>query len=155
VAVVSNSSPLIALAEIEHLPLLARLFESILIPPAVAAEIAPTISTHPAWLRVERLKTPIRPDVMRPSLGTGEREALSLAAELAAEWLIVDDLAARRIARELHLRVTGTLGVLLAAKRRGLIPLLRPVLDRLLEKSFFLSPQLYAELLALAGEERS
>ena len=101
------------------------------------------------------LKTPIRPDVIRPSLGTGEREALSLATDFAAEWLIVDDLAARRIARELHLRVTGTLGVLLAAKRRGLIPLLRPALNRLLEKSFFLSPQLYAELMALAGEDPS
>ena len=154
-AVVSNSSPLVALAEIEHLPLLAELFESILIPPAVAAEIAPTISTHPTWLRVESLKAPIRQDVIRPALGRGEREALSLAAELAAEWLIVDDLAARRIARELHLRVTGTLGVLLAAKRRGVIPFLRPPLDRLLEKSFFLSPQLYAELIALAGEDRS
>ena len=154
-AVVSNSSPLIALAEIEHLSLLAELFESILIPPAVAAEIAPTISNHPAWLRVESLKTPIRQDVIRPSLGRGEREALSLAADLAAEWLIVDDLAARRVARELHLRVTGTLGVLLAAKRRGVIPLLRPPLDRLIEKSFFLSPPLYAELLALAGEARS
>jgi len=126
VAVVSNSSPLIALAEIDHLPLLARLFESILIPLAVAAEIAPTISTHPAWLRVEPLKTPIRPEGIRPSLGQGEREALSLATDFAAAWLIVDDLAARRIARELHLRVTVALGVLLAAKRRGLIPLLRP-----------------------------
>ena len=83
----------------------------------------------------------------------GEREALSLAAELAAGWLNVDHLAARRIARALHLRVAGTLGVLLAAKRRGVIPLLRPPLDRLLEKSFFLSPPLYAELLAVAGEE--
>jgi predicted nucleic acid-binding protein len=51
--------------------------------------------------------------------------------------------------------VTGTLGVLLAAKRRGLIPLLGPALNRLLEKSFFLSPQLYAELMALAGEDPS
>ncbi len=62
------------------------------------------------------------------------------------------DLAARRIARELHLRVTGTLGVLLAAKRRGLISLLRPALDHLLEQSFFLSPQLDTELLVVAGE---
>jgi predicted nucleic acid-binding protein len=52
----------------------------------------------------------------------------------------------------LHLCVIGTLGVFLAANRRGLIPLLRPPLDRLLEQSFFLSPPLYAELLALAGE---
>ena len=94
-------------------------------------------------------------DVIRPSLGHGEREALSLAAELDADWLILDDLAARRVARTLHLRVTGTLGVLLASKRRGFIPLVRPSLDRLIAQSFFLSPQLYAELIALAGEAPS
>ena len=95
-------------------------------------------------------------DVMRPSLGHGEREALSLAAELDADWLILDDLAARRrVARTLRLRVTGTLGVLLASKRRGFIPLVRPYLDRLIAQSFFLSPQLYAELMALAGEDPS
>jgi uncharacterized protein len=155
VVVVSNSSPLIALAGIDHLPLLATLFESVLIPPAVAAEITPTLATPPSWLRVQPLTSSIRADVVRPSLGHGEREALSLAVELAADWLILDDLAARRVARALQLRVTGTLGVLLASKRRGLIPLIRPSLDRLVEQSFFLSPQLYAELLDVAGEASS
>jgi predicted nucleic acid-binding protein len=51
--------------------------------------------------------------------------------------------------------VTGTLGVLLASKRRGFIPLVRLSLDRLIEQSFFLGPQLYAELMALAGEDPS
>ena len=153
--VVSNSSPIIALAEIAQLPLLAHLFESVLIPPAVAAEITPTVSTLPAWLRMVPLQEAVPADVIRPSLGHGEREALSLAAELDADWLILDDLAARRVARTLHLRVTGTLGVLLASKRRGFIPLVRPSLDRLIEQSFFLSPQLYAELMALAGEDPS
>ena len=153
--VVSNSSPIIALAEIAQLPLLAHLFESVLIPPAVAAEITPTVSTLPAWLQMVPLQESMPADVIRPSLGHGEREALSLAAELDADWLILDDLAARRVARTLHLRVTGTLGVLLASKRRGFIPLVRPSLDRLIEQSFCLSPQLDAELMALAGEDPS
>jgi predicted nucleic acid-binding protein len=98
VVVVSNSSPIIALAEIAQLPLLTDLFESVLIPPAVAAEVMPTLSILPAWSRMVPLQESMPADVIRPSLGHGEREALSLAAELDADWLILDDLAARRVA---------------------------------------------------------
>ena len=52
-AVVSNSSPLIALARIQRLDLLPAIFESILIPPAVAREIAPSIPVLPTWLRIQ------------------------------------------------------------------------------------------------------
>jgi predicted nucleic acid-binding protein len=69
-------------------------------------------------------------------------------------FLILDGLAARRVARTLRLRVTGTLSVL-ASKRRGSVTLVRPSVDRLIEQSVFLSPQLYAELIALAGEDSS
>ena len=149
--VVSNSSPLIALAQIEQLDLLPTLFQSIAIPPAVGAEIARTVGELP-WLRVEHLKEALPRAVERPSLGAGEREAIALAAELHADWLIVDDLPARRVARSLDLRVIGTVGVLLAAKRRALVPELRPLLDRLVAESFFIGPELYAELLHLAEE---
>jgi predicted nucleic acid-binding protein len=152
VIVVSNSSPLIALDQIDQLHLLTDLFVSLRIPPAVAAEVAPTLPTLPSWVQVTSLGQPNPPEALRLSLGKGEREALSLAHELKADWLIVDDLPARQAARTLGLRVTGTLGVLLAAKRRGLIERLRPSLDRLLRESFFMSPALYDELLERAGE---
>jgi predicted nucleic acid-binding protein len=59
------------------------------------------------------------------------------------------------VARALDLRVIGTLGVLLAAKRRALVPQLRPLLDRLVAQSFFIGPELYAELLHLAEESET
>jgi hypothetical protein len=155
VPVVSNASPLIALADIEQLDLLTTLFGSIVIPPAVAGEIARTVPAGLPWLRVENLTGALPRAVQRPSLGAGEREAISLAAELHADWLIVDDLPARRVARALDLRVIGTLGVLLAAKRRALVPQLRPLLDRLVAQSFFIGPDLYAELLHLAEESET
>ena len=151
-AVVSNSSPLIAFAAIEQLNLFAALFASVVIPPAVALEVAPSIPTLPPWLRLERLKMPLPEEVLRRSLGDGEREALALALETQAERILLDDRAARRVAQELKLEVTGTAGVLLVAKRHALIPRIRPHLDALVSKSFFIGSALYDDLLRLAGE---
>ena len=77
---------------------------------------------------------------------------MALAIEIRADRILLDDLSARGIARTLGLSVTGTAGVLLAAKRRALIPRIRPHLDALMKKSFFIGPRLYSELLDLASE---
>lgn len=90
--------------------------------------------------------------VLRRTLADGEREAIALAVELHADPIIVDDLPARRVAHAAGLNVIGTLGVLLGAKRVGLIGRIRPELDNLLKNSFFVSPQLYDELLQASGE---
>ena len=149
---VSNSSPLIALAAIEQLELLPALFESVLIPAAVAVEIAPSISTRPGWLQLRPLTRPRPADVVRRTLGPGETEALALALEIRPDRLILDDLPARRLAEGLGLPIIGTLGVILAAKRRGLVPSIRPLLDGLVSRSFFISAELFQELLESAGE---
>lgn len=91
-AVVSNSSPLIALARIQRLDLLPGIFESVLIPPAVAREIAPSISVLPIWLRIQAPTAMPPESLQRRRLGDGEREALALAIELQADWIILDDL---------------------------------------------------------------
>jgi uncharacterized protein len=152
VAVVSNSSPLIALATIERLPLFPALFESVVIPPAVAFETRRIFPIRPAWLVVQAPTRPLPAVVLRPKLGAGEREAIALALELDSRQIILDDLVARKVAREAGLSVIGGLGVLLAAKRQGLLALVRPDLEKLLRTSFFLSPALVQELLRDAGE---
>jgi len=151
-AVVSNSSPLIALARIERLDLLPAIFESVLIPPAVAREIAPAIPVPPTWLRIQGPNVAPPASLLRRRLGDGEREALALAIELKADWIILDDLPARRSAEATGLNVIGTLGTLVTAKRAGLLKSIRPELDALLRTSFFLSPQLYDKLLQAAAE---
>jgi len=152
VVVVSNSSPLIAFAEIGQLNVLPSIFGLILIPPAVAAEIAPSIPDLPQWLHVESLKQAIPRLVLQRSLGPGEREAVALAIEARAERILLDDLPARRIARTLDLPVTGTVGVLLVAKRHALIQRVRPHLDALAKEGFFIGSELYDDVLHLAGE---
>ena len=108
--------------------------------------------TLPPWLRVEWLNGPLPEAVLRRSLGDGERETVALAVELQAERILLDDRPARRVAQELGLRVTGTAGVLLVAKRHALIPRIRPYLDELINRSFFIRPELYDELLRIADE---
>ena len=120
--VVSNSSPLIALAAIERLDLLSGLFSSVVVPPAVASEISRSVPTRPTWLSLQPLGQALPTAVLRPALGSGEREAIALALELHADQLILDDLPARSVARALGLTVIGTLGILLAAKRRASWP---------------------------------
>ena len=90
--------------------------------------------------------------VLRRALADGEREAIALAVEMRADAIVLDDLPARRVAQAAGLNVVGTLGVLLWAKRMGLVERVRPDLDALVRTSFFLTPQLYDELLRAAGE---
>jgi uncharacterized protein len=152
VAVVSNSSPLIALARIQRLDLLPAIFESILIPPPVAREISPSIPVLQSWLRIQAPNVLPPASLLRRRLGAGEWAALALAIELRADWIILDDLPARRSAEAAGLNVIGTLGMLNTAKRAGLLKSIRPELDALVRTSFFLGPQLYDQLLQATGE---
>ena len=152
--VVSNSSPLIALARIHRLDLVHAILQSVLIPPAVAREIPPSIPDLPDWLGLRALTRP-PPLTSRGRLGDGEWEAIALAIEIGAGAILVDDRPARVLAQQSRLNVIGTLGLLLEAKRAGAIKTLQPELDKLVETSFFLSRQLYDELLRMAGEQES
>jgi hypothetical protein len=149
--VVVDASPLIAFQQIGHLPLLQALFTTLLVPNAVAREIAPSVPSQP-WIVERQPSQPLAPQVLQASLGAGESEAISLALELRADRFIVDEKAARHLAQALGLRVIGTLGVLLAAKRKGLVPAVRALVEALLEKNFWISPQLVQRALAEVGE---
>jgi len=149
---ISDSSPLIALSQIRQLDLLRKLCSSILITPAVASDVAPSLPVLPSWIAVAGLEGEPHPATLSPSLGQGEREVISLAIEVGGARVIVDDQAARRVAKRIGLHVIGTAGILIAAKRRGLIPNIRPYLDQLLAVEFFLSTELYDEVIRRAGE---
>jgi predicted nucleic acid-binding protein/GNAT superfamily N-acetyltransferase len=152
VSVVSNSSPLIALAQIQRLDLVPAILQSVLIPPAVVREIAPSIPVLPQWATVRVPKS--RPSVLTSPgrLGDGEREAIALAMEVGAVAIVLDDRPARRAAEAAGLNVIGTLGLLLEAKRKGLVTRVRVEIDKLVATSFFLSRPLYERLLEMAGE---
>ncbi|MBC8876428.1 MAG: DUF3368 domain-containing protein [Planctomycetes bacterium] len=149
--VVSNSSPLIALDQIGRLAVLSQLFDEVTVPPAVVRETNPLLILPP-WVIEQPLTQPIGAQVLAASLGAGEREAICLAIESSADWIILDDRPARRLAASLDLPMVGTLGILLAAKRRGLLAEIRPCLDELIRHDFFMTRNLYEQVLTQAGE---
>lgn len=151
-AAVADTSPIIALHQLEQLSLLERLFGEILVPPAVAREAAPSLPALPAFIRTLALTQPMGSQVLRASLGPGESEALSLALELRAEIVILDDRQGRRLAAGLGLAVAGTAGILLRAKQAGFISAVRPLLEQLLGFDFHLSQAIVDQVLAEAGE---
>jgi len=150
--VVSNASPLIALEQIGQLQLLEQLFGIVRVPPAVVSEVTPSVSL-PTWIREHALAQPVGPRILGASLGPGESEAISLALETEARLVLLDERPARRLAQALHLPVMGTLGVLLAAKRRRLLTALRPYLDALMQHDFRVASSLYENVLRAAGED--
>jgi predicted nucleic acid-binding protein len=86
-------------------------------------------------------------------LGSGETEVLMLALERGNAVVVLDDAMARRLAETLGLQLTGTLGLLLDAKRAGLIPVVRPLLDHLQALRFRLAQHTRLAVLKIAGEE--
>ncbi|HLL73696.1 MAG TPA: DUF3368 domain-containing protein [Pyrinomonadaceae bacterium] len=84
-------------------------------------------------------------------LDEGEAEAIALASE-QGHTIVLDDSQARAAARNLGLKVVGTIGILLKAKRGGVIPAIRPVIEALELNGFYLSDALREEALRLAGE---
>jgi hypothetical protein len=148
--VLCDSSSLIALEQIGRLGLLQSLFEELLITPAVAKEVSGSVRLF-SWLLVTE-PPELASRVLQRTLGPGESETIALAVEMRPDFVILDDKAARRVATGLGLPVIGTVGILLKAREKGLIPALRPLLDRLREASFHISPSLLRAALLAAGE---
>lgn len=149
--VVANSSPLIALDRIGQLHLLPALWGQIHIPPAVRQEVFGP-NAAPDWIAETALRQPAAARISSARLGPGEREAIALALELGAAEIIIDDLPARRLAYTLGVPVIGTLGLLLRAKKHGLLPAIRPLVDALQNHEFRAATRLIEGILAAAGE---
>jgi predicted nucleic acid-binding protein len=124
----------------------------VLIPPAVHIEVFGS-SLLPDWIMERVLAQPLVPRMAAARLGPGEREAIALALEVSAGEVILDDLAARRLATSLGLTPIGTLGLLLRAKRHNLIPHVRPLMEALQAQEFHISERLFTGILTAAGED--
>lgn len=158
--VLSDSSPLIALAAAGAFELLRDLFGDLSVTAAVRDEVLAGGARPGAtelrrgiaerWIHLQRVPKNA-PEF--PKLGPGEASILSAAVAAGDDcYLILDDEAARREARAQHIAFTGTFGILIVAKRRKLVPAVKPYLERLFEHGFHLSPELVHSLLAEVGE---
>ncbi|MBI3490947.1 MAG: DUF3368 domain-containing protein [Acidobacteria bacterium] len=155
--VVSDTSPLNYLVLIDLQHILPRLFERILIPEAVRQELQSTaapdaikrfLEAEPAWLET-RLASEIDPKLLQ--LDPGEREAIALALAASADVVLLDERKGRQAARERRLAVSGTLGVLDLAARRGLVSFSEALL-RLERTTFRASPRLISRIREKSSE---
>lgn len=162
--VVSNSSPLIALSALSCLGLLKEIFSEVLIPEAVYREVVLQGQGKPGardvqeaeWIRRVQIRDQHAVDAIleRFGLELGEAEAIVLAKEVGAAWVILDedDKGPRKCARELGLSVIGTLGVLLRAKQEGHLSNMYEKLEELKANGFWIDAALARSVLLAAGE---
>ncbi len=155
--VVADSSALITLAACDCLNLLNDLFESVRVPSAVYREVVVDGKPHAAQLQ-EFLKGKVEPtDLQRlviaaGGLGRGELEAMALYRQLDADMLLLDDRRARTIARLNKIETVGSLGVLLFAKQRALVPGVRPLIEMIQRSQIHLGKKVAEDVLRLADE---
>ncbi|MEO6037934.1 MAG: DUF3368 domain-containing protein [Saprospiraceae bacterium] len=159
--VISDTSPVINLLRIGKLHLLTALYGKIVIPTMVWHELVAlqrlgydlSELTNAPWLEVKSSSSSDFLSKLKDELDPGEAEAIALAKEISADLLIIDEKAGRSAARREGLEIIGILGILLEAKHRGLIDLIKPILEDLIQIARFrISPALFAELVQVASE---
>jgi len=149
-AVITDTSCLIALTKVDALELLAKLYRRIVVTEEIADEYGEPL---PSWIEVRPVTNGKYLQLLERILDRGEASALALAITLDDVLLIMDDLKGRKEAKRLGFKITGTLGVLFAAKQKGVIPALRPIINQLLAADFRIAPHIVNELLTLSGEK--
>ena len=154
-----NASPLILLAKIGQAELLLTLPSSTHVPRSVAQEILQGPSDDPARLLIEQERFPIvddppfPPEVLAWDLGMGETAVISYALKHPGSVAILDDMAARKCARSFGIPVKGTLGIIVLAKRKGLILSAATLFHDLLSAGARLDEALARRVLHEIGEE--
>jgi predicted nucleic acid-binding protein len=153
-----DASPLILLHKIDFLKSMSKLSKNCLIPASVVNEIEEKnsmddyISELSYKSKVRILKpSPINPSIAAWDLGAGESEVLSNALGRKNTGAILDDLQARRCANIFNIPIKGTLGVILWAKKEGIIDKVKPHFDNLLKEGIRIDPELMNTLLKSVG----
>ncbi len=160
--VAADTGPLIALARVEQLDLLRQLYKDVCVPNAVHSELA-IDSDRPGaivlarafeagWITVRVAADSNAVAELTQLLDPGEAEAIVLAEEQHARFLLIDDARGRRIARRRGIPVVGVAGVLLAAKSHGELAAVAPILEDLSRIGYRLSPRLIGAVLERADE---
>ncbi len=147
--VITDASCFIILHKIGGLPLLHQLFTTVITTPEIAEEYGQTL---PEWVTVLSVRNKKLQQDLSLIVDSGEASAIALAHEIENNYMITDDLQARKLALKLGLTIIGTLGVLLRAKQKGLISLLAPYLEQIKQTNFRMSADLLNIILKEAGE---
>jgi len=148
-AVIADASCFILPDKIDSLFLLQKLFKTVSTSTEVAREFGKSL---PEWVEIKTVKDKNFQSALFLQVDAGEASAIALAAENQPSLLIIDDLKGRKLAQKLNLNITGTLGLLLVAKRESIVPLVKPIFDKIQLTNFRIATSLLESIIKQAGE---
>jgi predicted nucleic acid-binding protein len=147
--IISDTSCFIILANIGELEIIEKLYGNITTTLEVATEFGEPL---PDWVEILSVKGKDTQRLLEMQIDKGESSAIALALEFSDSLLILDDFKARRIATQLGLSITGTLGIIIKAKLEGIIPSVIPILQKIKQTDFRLSNEVEIKVLKAAME---
>lgn len=147
--IIVDTSTIIALSKLNLLSILKSLYEKISITDSVREEFKEGL---PDWIKIVPIENPNLVNYFRENLGPGESEIITAGIENPDYLLVLDDLRARKTAKKLNLRFTGLLGILVKAKKFGMIHSLKEILAQLESQNFRISRELIDKALQQVGE---
>ncbi|NJE06732.1 DUF3368 domain-containing protein, partial [Thermococcus sp. M36] len=142
--IISDTSCFIVLTSINELELLQKVYGEITTTIEVAVEFGELL---PDWVIVEKVTDSYNLQLLEMQVDKGEASALALALETPNSTIILDDYKARKVAEKLNLHYTGTIGVIIKAKLKGIIPSIKPFLDKIKQTDFRLSDEIEKQAL--------
>lgn len=147
--IISDTSCFIILSNIDALDLLQKVYHNIITTKEVADEFGTPL---PNWVEIKMAINQQYQHALELHVDKGEASAIALAVEIPDSIIILDDYRARKVAENLGLEITGTIGVIIAAKLKGIIRSVVPFLEKMKQTNFRLSEELIKIALFEAGE---
>jgi len=147
--IISDTSCFITLSNIGELNLLYLLYKQIVTTTEIAQEFGESL---PDWVEIVSVSDKTKQELLEMQVDKGEASAIALALESENPFLIIDDNKARKLAHNLKINHTGTIGVIIAAKRKGIIDSIKPILEKIKATNFRISADLELQALLQANE---
>lgn len=147
--IISDTSCLILLSKINELEILQKVYSKVTITPEISFEFGEHL---PPWVEIIPVKDLEKMNLLELQIDKGESSAIALALENPGSLLIMDDYKARKIAEQLNIKFTGTLGVIIKAKKEGKIGSIKAIIVKLKQTNFYITEELEKEILRLSGE---
>ncbi len=148
-SILTDTSPLILFDKIGELNLLHKVYGELKITPEIQKEYGKPL---PDWCKVTPVKDKKYQNLLETQVDEGEASVLALAMETEDVLLLLDDLKARKLAKQLGFKITGTLGVIHKAKELNIIKKVKPILDKLETTNFRIADHIIQEILRLNNE---
>jgi predicted nucleic acid-binding protein len=147
--IISDTSCFIILTNIGELEILHQVYGQIITTIEIATEYGETL---PDWVEIIDVVDKSKQQLLEMQIDKGESSAIALALETPDSTIIIDDYKARKIAEKLGISYTGTIGVIIRAKLLGIIPSIKPLLERIKQTDFRLSADIELQALKESKE---